>query len=189
MCVIGFNNNFQLLMDIALIQKDIIKIKGKHSAVIVGVPDTEQLKTKTPADAVLLLKRTGSFDSSKVEGSRLIIKGPGEYEISGVKISAISAENDLSFDIEIDGLNMFLGSISGLKKIKDKLKEENIAVVYSDLENDSSVITTLTPRVVVFYGERAEESIKTLGKTVNPVSKYSTTPEKLPAEMEIVQLG
>lgn len=185
MGVIGF----VVLMDIALVQKNIIRIKGKRCALLVGgVLENEQLKIKTAVDAVLSLRKDLDLDTSKVEGCRLIIIGPGEYEISGVKISAISVEEDLVYDIEIDGLDMFLGTINGVRKIKDKLKEEKVAILYADSESDSSIITALTPRIAIFYGEKAADSIKTLGKTVSPISKYSTTLEKLPGEMEVVHL-
>lgn len=179
---------FVMLMDITVVQKNIIKIKGKHSSLIVGGVDNEPLKTKTQGDAMLFLKKDTNFEDSKIEGCRLIIKGPGEYEISGVKISVILAEENLVYDLEIDGLNIFLGTINGVKKIKDKLKEEKVAILYADSESDSSIITALTPRIAIFYGEKAADMIKTLGKAANPVSKYSTTLEKLPGEMEVVHL-
>lgn len=176
-------------MDIILISKNIIKIKGKHSSLVIGAPEAEAIRAKTQADAVLLLKRDSNFDFSKIEGQRLFIKGPGEYEIAGIKISVFVASNDLIYDMRVDNLDILLGSANAILKVKDKLKEEKIVIFYTNSDIDQSIITAIEPNIAVFYGEKAQEAIKILGKSVNPVQKYSTTIEKLPTEMETVQLG
>lgn len=176
-------------MDIVLVQKDIIKIKGKHSSLVIGTPEAGAIRTKTQADAVLLLERDGSFDFSKVENSRLFIKGQGEYEIAGIKISAFLTNDDLIYDMRVDNLDILLGATGAVKKVKDKLKEEKIAIFYTNSSIDESVITAIEPNVAVFYGEKAEDAVKILGKSAKHLQKYSTTLEKLPAEMEVVLLG
>lgn len=178
------------MMDIILLSKNIIKIKGKHSSVIVGVPtaDGNSIKTKTPSDAVMLLKRKEEFDFSKVENHRLFIRGPGEYEIAGIKISAFAANDDLIYDMRVDNLDILLGSADAVKKVKDKLKEEKIAIFYTNSGIDESIITAIEPNIAVFYGEKAADAIKILGKSAKPLQKHSTTLEKLPTEMETVLL-
>ncbi|MDO8657750.1 MAG: hypothetical protein Q7K55_03350 [Candidatus Levybacteria bacterium] len=177
-------------MDITLIQKDIIKIKGKHSAVVIGIGmfDSEALRTKTAADAVLLLKRNGNFDFSKVEEQRLFIKGPGEYEISGIKISSSLEGEDLCYEIQMDGLQALVSSTDLIKSNKEKIKGSKAAILYVNSDIDQSLITVLESNILLLYGEKAGDALKILNKEVKPVQKFSITPEKLPEEMEVVHL-
>ena len=75
-------------MDIYIIAKDCLRLKGKRSTFIVD--PTAALKSKTPTDAVIVLNEQEKYDLSKIEESRVTIKGPGEYEIGGVFITGIS---------------------------------------------------------------------------------------------------
>lgn len=181
-------------MEIAILSPNCLKIKGKNSAIII---DPETLKAKNPADAVILLKEDEEFDASKIEGSRLLIKGPGEYEFAGVKVTSLKVGDDLICEIHIDGLDILMGKTEGVEKIKDKLKESQISILYVNEKFDPALITAIEPRIAVFYGENANEAVKGLGKssaeeageTVKPVSKFAIKLENLPEEMEIVLLG
>lgn len=175
-------------MDIAVISKNIIRIKGKRSTLLMVMSSSDSLKVKIPADCAMLLDKSGSLDASKVEGLRLFIKGPGEYEVGESKISVTDQDSELIYNLKIDGMDLLIGSTDSLAKVKDKLKQCNVLILFANSDIDSALITTIEPRVAFFYGEKAANAIKTLGKTVNPVSKYSTTAEKLPAEMEVVHL-
>lgn len=175
-------------MDITLVQKNIIKIKGKHSGVVVGMSGSEALKTKTAADCVLLLNRHGDFDDSKIEEKRVVIKGPGEYEISGIKISSSSEGEGLCYQIQMDGLNVLVSSTETIKLNKEKIKDSKVAILYVNSDIDQSLITVLESNILLLYGEKARDGLKILNKEVKPVQKFGVTPEKLPEEMEIVLL-
>lgn len=175
-------------MDIAVVSKNIIRIKGKRSALLIGIADSDSLKTKTSADCALLLNRVGSFDVSKAEGCRLLIKGAGDYEVGGTKISVTDQDNELIYNLQIDGMDLLLGSTDSIAKIKDKLKQCNVLILFANSDIDSALITTIEPRVAVFYGEKASDALKVLGKECKPVPKFSVVAEKLPAEMETILL-
>ncbi|OGH42222.1 MAG: hypothetical protein A3H79_02435 [Candidatus Levybacteria bacterium RIFCSPLOWO2_02_FULL_36_8b] len=181
--MIGF-----IAMDITVVSKNIIRIKGKHCALLIGMSNSDSLKTKTSADCLLLLNKAGSFDTSKVDGLRLLIKGPGDYEVAGVKISVTDQDSELVYNLQIDGMDLLLGSTDSLAKIKDKLKQCNALILYANSDIDSALITAIEPRVAVFYGEKAIDCVKILGKVALPVSKITLSTEKLPAEMETVYL-
>lgn len=180
-------------MDVSILSKNSIKIKGKKAAFIVGAPMEKgglefSIKNKVAADAVLLLNRTGIFDTSKIEEQRVVIKGPGDYEISGAKVSALNTNNDLVYIIHIDGIDALLGSTDAVKRIKEKINEQKVAILYSNSEIDQSLITAIEPKAAVFFGEKAEECLKALGKEIKPVAKFSVSADKMPAEMEIALL-
>lgn len=177
-------------MDISILSKNSIKIKGKSASLIFAMPSTESalsgsLKTKTPADAVLLLSRAGEFDTGKVENQRVLIKGPGDYEISGAKISSFSSNDDVIYTLIIDNLEIVLTTTDALKRVKEKVNGD-IVVLYANSDVDQSLITAVEPRIAVFYGEKAKECITLLGKEAKPVPKLSVTAEKLPAELETI---
>lgn len=172
-------------MEISLLSQDCIKIKGKSSSVVI---DPSTLRTKTPTDAVLMLKDS-EFNTPKVENFRVLIKGPGEYEFSGMRVQVV----DHIYDFFVDGIKIILGRTSELERIKGEMKEHDIALLHADSSFDQSLITTIEPRIAIFYGGNAKSALKScLGPTraaVKPVSKFLTKKESLPEEMEMVLLG
>lgn len=171
-------------MDVTLLEKNSLKIRGKHAGLVVNPV------VKTTADAVLLLGNAPEVNTSKVEGQRLVIEGAGEYEISGAKISAFGSKKDLAYEIALDGLDVFLANGETLKKSHDAKRECQVLILYSDSLSDESLITALSPSLVVLYGEKAQEAAKTLGKeSLGPAEKkFSITADKLPEEMKVVVL-
>ncbi|MBI3069980.1 MAG: hypothetical protein HYY87_01580 [Candidatus Levybacteria bacterium] len=171
-------------MDVTLLDTNSLKIRGKHAGLVVNP------SVKAAGDAVLLLGEMAS-DTSKVEGQRLVVEGAGEYEVSGVKISAFGEKSELAYEITLDGLEIFLANTKTLKKTHDAKRECQILILYADSLSDQSLITALSPSVVVLYGEKAQELAKGLGKdsSVSSEKKFSITADKLPEEMEVVVLG
>lgn len=172
-------------MEVTLLEKDSLKIRGKHAGLAVNP------MVKTTADAVLLLGDIPGINVSKVEGQRLIVEGPGEYEVSGVKISAFGNKRDLAYEINMDGLDVFLANGETLKKSHDAKRECKVLILHADSIVDQSLIAALSPAVVVVYGARAQDVVKALGKESSSlkVQKFGVTLEKLPDEMQAVILG
>lgn len=171
-------------MDVTLLEKDSLKIRGKHAGFAVNPI------VKTTADAVLLLGDIQEVNVAKVEGQRLVIEGAGEYEVSGAKISAFGNKRNLAYEITLDGLDVFLANGETLKKSHDAKRECQVLILYSDSLSDASLIAALSPSLVVLYGEKAQEVAKTLGKeSLGPAEKkFSITSDKLPEEMKVVVL-
>lgn len=179
-------------MEIQLLGGDTIRLKGKHASLVV-----DPLKTisKTTADGILILLHESDFVSTKVEGQRVVITGPGGYEVGGVKISVFRQDSYLGYDIHMDGIDIFLtqGNLLSkqetMQKIGDKIKECHIVIVHTKEETELVLIPALSPRVSVFYGEKAKESALLLDKDqVKTAQKYQATWERLPSEMEVVAL-
>lgn len=173
-------------MDIYLIDKNSLKIKSKKASFII---DPQNTMPKNNADAVILLKDLEP-EVQKVSEFRLVIKGPGEYELGGVKITATGINGDTVYSLNIDGINTVLGNAEAAHKLLDKLGEYQIAILKVDGELDQSLITAIEPSIAIFYGNKARDAAKLLkgAESLVPVQKYSTTKEKLPAEMEIIVL-
>jgi hypothetical protein len=166
-------------MDIALVSENSLKIKNKKAILAID-PSSKVLKFD--ADAVLELN--GSSDSSRVNQV-------GEYEVSGLKIAGIKAESDVIFKLVSDNANTLIAKASSLDKIAaDKLEDYQIVIINVDEDLKQSLITAMEPKVVIFYGLKAEASANALGKeNVVKTSKINLNEDKLPDEMSIYILA
>lgn len=170
-------------MEISYLSADSLKIKGKQITVLVN-PDTS---VKTPADVSLFFNKPQN--PVKNPDVRLIIEGPGDYEVGGVKITGGYIGSSLYYNIIIDGVDMFTAKISSLKKAKEAVREYAVVLLQADSLLEQAVGTALNPSVFLFWGEQAVINAKALGKEdMASKSKFSITRDKLPNETEIVVL-
>src|SRR5437773_2564093 len=115
-------------MEIALITPSAFKLKGKQVTLLVNPLSDHK---KAAVDATLFFSRVpDTFDTSILEGNKILIDGAGEYEVGGVKIAGTTSGNDLYYEIGIDGIELVVAKISSLAKRKDDSKEYQIAVIY-----------------------------------------------------------
>jgi len=168
-------------MEIAILPKSGLKIKGKRATFAIDPQD------KSDYEAVLLLNNN-QIDIKSDSG--VIISGPGDYEIGGIKMTAIRTEQDLIYSMHVDSVSVLLGNLSALDKIHSKLQEHNIVVANCKENANASFITTLAENVIIFCGEKSGEVVNGFGKeNVKTMNKYSSTKDKLPAEVETILLA
>jgi len=168
-------------MDIALVSPNSIKIKGKVASFLVEPRD---MKGKAQADAVITFD-SSPIDISSIEGARVVLSGAGDYEIGGVKLIGLKNNEAALYYINMDNIVIMVGKASSLQN-KEVVRDADVAVVFSDAAVDSSLLATINPRTVIFYGPQAQENSKLLGKEVTTATKYSITKDKLPAELEAI---
>lgn len=173
-------------MEIAKLDSSSIKIKGKNATFVV---DPSSTLSKTEADGVLVLAKSGSTNFPKLEGVRLVIQAAGEYEIGGVKITGIDAGDSIVYTGDMDGGKFAVGTAEGFEKVLSDLDETPILVLKVTQSLNNSVISTLSPKVCLIYGEGSNQALKVLGKEGSPkMSKYSLKSDKLPEEVEVISL-
>lgn len=185
-------------MEITKLTKNSLRLKGKRSTLVFDVLDTKKIE----ANAFLFLSENPL--EAIAEKGTLLISGPGEYEVSGTKISALRSGNDMSYELLFEGMKVLVVSATALLKLKDKIDEQNIVVLLANEKVDQAALTNAAPSIAVCYGEKAKEAADTLGKGLNkkegdaqehpdadikPTDKFVITLEKLPAELQIVLLG
>lgn len=185
-------------MEITKLTKNALRLKGKKSTLVFDVLDTKKIE----ANAFLFL--TEDVMQSSSEKNMLLISGPGEYEVSGVKISVIRSDTEVAYAILFDGMKVLVITSSSLIRMKDKIDEQNVVVLFANETLDQSALTNVAPTVVVCYGDKAEEVSKNLGKGMNkkegeaetlpdadikPTEKFVLTAEKLPTELHVVLLA
>ena len=171
-------------MEVSILGKNSIKIRGKHSGVMVD-PGIEI--SKTTADAVLTLDFNEFSSTSKIVDFRVVINGPGEYEVGGIKISAASFLNKNVYSLNVDSIRILLGKTSVIEKSPES--DYKMLILNTDSKIDSSVLASFEPRVVILYGENSKEVAKSLGKeNISVCSRFLIAGDKLPQETEVVML-
>lgn len=173
-------------MDIQIFDTASLRIKNKKTTLAF---DPSKNVSKFDADAVVL---TGDgADVSRVNNSRVVIDGPGDYEISGLKISGIGSVSDRIYVLNSENTNVLVAKTSALNKLSsDKLGDYQIVVLNADEDLNQTVVTAMEPRAVVLYGEKKKEGAKSLGSNNgSTASKVTISEDKLPEELEVFILG
>lgn len=172
-------------MDISIVGDQSIKIKGRQVAFVL---DPTKEMPKTPADVTILLDGGDNIDLAKVTESRIVINGPGGYEIGGAKISGTTTPKGTLYRLSMDGVTVIIGKAAETKA--EGFNSCQVLVVNTDSDFNQSFVTTLEPKIVALYGDNKNESAKSLGaESVTPVSKVTVTKDKLPEKMEVIVLG
>lgn len=167
-------------MEIALLPKLGLRVKSKSATFVVNPMGL------VAANAVLLLSPGEEY----INEETVVINGAGEYEIGGVKINGLRNENSVLYSMQIDGMEVVVGSIALLSSLQHKLKEHNVVIVNCNETADASFLTSLAVNAVLFCGDNATEVAEGFEKEkLQKSNKYSASLGKLPAEMETVLLG
>src|SRR5689334_20980448 len=130
-----------VIVEVSILDSKSLKVKGKTGVLVV---DPSAKMPKTEGDCVLGVSDE-AFNLAKVEGSRLTIKGAGEYEIGGIKISSTGRKNEIAHDVRIDGIDLLLTKSDALSKLQDKTKEFHVVVLDTNSDVDQSALTAHTP--------------------------------------------
>jgi len=158
-------------MEIALLPKLGVRIKGKSATFAVNPQDS------VAANAILLLRPDAEFLSEE----SVILNGAGEYEIGGVKLTGIRNEKSVLYSMNIDGMEVVVGTVALLSAMQHKLKEHNVVIVDCGEKVDASFLTSLAVNAVLFYGENADEVAQGFEKEkLQKLNKYSASLGKLP---------
>lgn len=129
-----------------------------------------------------------------VNGTPLVIKGPGEFEVGGVFVYGISSAPNTIYRIETR--EMVLAHLGGLTHaLTDKEIEllENVDVLFVPVGKDAvKIVNELEPRIVIPMHfkmpdfketlEPVEKFIKELGIKAETVDKLKLTKKDLPQE-------
>lgn len=159
-------------MEITYFGHSSFKLRGKQAVVVTDPfnPDFIGLKfPKTEADAVTVSHEHEDHNFiSLVEGTPIIISGPGEYEVKGVKITGVSAYHDgekgaqrgknTVYRIQMDGITLAHCGDLGHKFDDGQLEElagANILMVpvggfYTiDASVASEVVSQIDPDIII----------------------------------------
>lgn len=117
---------------------------------------------------------------------KLIVNGPGEYEIAGVLIATVPVGTGLAHAVELDGINVLhleRGASLNDRDLAAIGKVDVLLIESEDLKQAQAAITDVTPRVVIPFGKHASEVCAAAGvKDAEPQARFSwngiTTPPR-----------
>jgi len=127
-------------MEIAIAREGSFKIKSKNTVFIIN-PDS-----KIDGDVVILTEKPSSY--SQFQG-KLVIDGPGEYEVSGVLIKGEKTDGKISFDFAEDSQSIAVLSTASLAKNKEIEDQTAVVVLLQDGKTDLSGISLSGVLIVV----------------------------------------
>ncbi len=107
-------------MEIKFVNQKTFYIKGKKETVLVN--PTNEDKEKIASRVIIFTNENlGGHD---LEGDKVLINGPGEYEVNGVEVNGINGEDgNTVYKIGIDGFTLVI--MGGLKQeLTDKRVEK-----------------------------------------------------------------
>lgn len=209
-------------MEIIYLGYSCFKIRGRNTSIIIDPysSDASNFKLgKVTADIVLVThNHEGHNNVAGVSENPFVVRGPGEYEIKGVRIFGLPTFHDKEegktkgkntiYQVTIDGINILhcgdLGHILP-EKIVEELDDINIIMVpiggNSTITSKEALetVSDLEPSVVIpmHYatignGDKksaeVDDFIKELGEEIKPVEKLVVSKDKLPENTQLVIL-
>jgi hypothetical protein len=153
-------------------------LKGERTVVINPSASTER------ADIPLYTRRQKS--------KKLLINGPGEYEIGGVLVTSVALGDDLVHAVEVDGINV-LHLTGDARKLTDRDlsaigKVDILLVEAAELKQAQNAVSDLTPRVVIPFGAHAAEVCATSGvKDAQPQARFTWNGVTAPARAMLLK--
>ena len=170
-------------MEIARIASNGLKIKGKTGTIAIDSLDKGIYQA-------LLVTDMDALGEKETLNEQLIITGPGEYEVAGIKIIGLAVDASSVYILIVDSVTIAIGKLSALQKTQSKLQEHDIVIAKCTSLEPASFLSPLSSHVVILYGDHAPEVAQTFGEEhVQTLGKYSVTKEKLPTEAETILLS
>jgi hypothetical protein len=170
-------------MEMNILSGNGLRIRSKKGTIGINSP-----LQKEQFNGVILIGQK-SNGQSYIEDEMVVIDGPGDYEVAGLKISGTRNKEATVYSLIVDNVEILIGDIQALSDAHQKLKEHHLLVILADQNMDTSFATSLASKAIVLYGEKAGEVVHTFAKEgVKEMAKYQATLEKLPLEMETILL-
>lgn len=132
-------------MEIARLSDTSIKIKTKTATLVVDP------NTKVEADIILQIVGEDS-DSSLVSNNRIVIDGPGDYEIMDVVIKGVRYGEFVGYYVD-DGLSRLMLIPSTVVETEKDEEGYNALVVKVVSGFDVEKITSFAPNVCLVFGD------------------------------------
>lgn len=146
-------------MDVYITKENVLKIKGNKTTILIDpqLSDVKQMP-KSPADVVILTDYDKTYDLDRVEGKRLVISGPGEYEVGGISINGKRVKNGAIFVISSDSSKVLLLSDQSLRDYQDDDGYDGIIIKVNGKVN-SDAFSTFDSKQFILYGDFASSGI------------------------------
>ena len=179
-------------MEIKYFNQNKIYLKGKKESVWIN-PDKDDLQSKNyEARIVIYTEKERNIIKLGEENGRVVIAGPGEYEIGGIEINGINS----MYVLTIDGIKVVLmdkeeGEIS--EKKKEKLEEADVLMISVRSGSAEIAKKSAANYVIPVDFENKKEELKEFldvfdSENLESIESLKVEKENLPEAMEVVLL-
>ncbi|MGE5042064.1 MAG: hypothetical protein ACM3IJ_04120 [Candidatus Levyibacteriota bacterium] len=128
-----------------------VKLKGKNASLVIDPT------SKAEAEIVIATAAPDSLVLDKVEGKRLVIAGPGEYEVGGISVTGITTKNGIIYQI-LDGTKVMFAPSSAISQVPDDEDFDCLLVkVVGELSKDA--LGPINTKCVILFGDTAGHSL------------------------------
>lgn len=170
-------------MEITSVSSTSLRIKSKQATIVVNPHDA----SATYSAAVIFQTEATKL---KIAKDILVVNGPGEYEVGGLKISGTRYDENVVYTFVVDEVWVLLVDNKTLAKYHQKLQDMDIVIVSINSEEDPSVATNVANAAVLYIGDKANEVVTKYSKEgLTKTNKFSTTKDKLPTEVQQILLS
>lgn len=179
-------------MEIKYFEEGKIYLKGKKENVWINPGKDEFGGEKGEARIVIFTDKERNFVKLGQEKDRVVICGPGEYEVGGVEINGVNA----MYALTIDGVKVvFVGKIEGeiTEKKKEKLEEADVLLVSMSPSAAEIAKKSAANYIIPVEFENEEKELKIFMDTfdkenLESVESLKVDKDNLPEGMEVVLL-
>jgi hypothetical protein len=138
-------------MEISKLSESTIKIKGKNASIVIDPT------VKVDAEIILVTQPEDNFSIDKVSGTRLIVSGPGEYEVGGIGITSKEVKDGILYYVYEQSRIAIATSISVASIPDDEEFDCVIVKIIGEFKDD--VLGPINSKCIVIYGDVALATI------------------------------
>lgn len=179
-------------MEIKYFNQGKIYLKGKKENIWVN-PDKNDIENKSyEARIIIYTDKERNIIKLGEEEGRVVIAGPGEYEIGGIEINGINS----MYVLTIDGIKVVLmgkeeGEIS--EKKKEKLEEADVLMICVKTGSAEIAKKSAANYVIPIEFENKKDELKEFldvfdSENLESIESLKVEKENLPEAMEVVLL-
>lgn len=139
-------------MEISKLADASIKIKGKNASVVIDPA------SKVEAQIVIATVSQETLLLDKVEGVRLIISGPGEYEAGGIAVTGKKVKGEVFYQI-LEGSKIAFTTSSGISLIPDD-EEYDCLIIKVTSQFTEDTLGSINRKCTVLYGDLNVATLK-----------------------------
>jgi hypothetical protein len=154
-------------VDIALIRGTSIKIRDKKTSIIVD--------PVLAGEADVVIATSSSCDPQKVKNYRVLISGPGEYEVGGVFIYGRRIKDSLVFEISNEEETVLFAPDYALSQLPRDTEGYSTLLIRVEKGVDEEILQIFSPARFVLFGNKEAAKLSNL-ETANKVSTERIKP-------------
>lgn len=162
-------------MEISILQGVCVKVKtSKISILIDPVNLAERFLAGLEASVIISQGENKDFNFEKIDGQKLIIEGPGEYEMEGTQIEGKIGKKGLYYEINSDNIKILFASSLLLGSLPNE-EEYDALLLKADSEINSDDLSSPNAKFYLIYGDLEKVNIKTGIRTASKINLKKNT--------------